>query len=220
WLGYKAVWPQVGEGNLVVIEQRGAVGERDRGEVQGLRTEGVHQVDDAGPHEQVDDPIGEKVLHRAMRPGIDAGERVRERTCGTPRHGENHVQRNMQRLCAVNVTVAWWVGDNDVGPEGLRPGPFGVGLDTGPPRGREDLGDPRSLLRHILPELIETCRNDAATRLDHVLHELVGIARERIEFQPGTLDHGPELAMRSDAHAVPLRQPATDRNYGLEVPAR
>ena len=38
---------------------------------QGLRAERVHQVADAGPDEQVDDPIGEEVLHRTMRAGID-----------------------------------------------------------------------------------------------------------------------------------------------------
>ena len=145
---------------------------------------------------------------------------MREGRRGRPRHGEDHVQRDMQGLSAVNVTVARRVGDDEVGPEGLRLGPLGIRFGTGPPGGREDLGDHRPLLRHVLPELTETGRDDTAPRLDDVFHHLVRIARERIELQAGPLDHGTELAVRRDAHAVPFREAATDRNEGLDVAAR
>ena len=46
------------------------------------------------------------------------------------------------------------------------------------------------------------------------------ITAERIELEPGMLDHGPELAVGRDAHAVPLRQPLADRDERLDVAAR
>src|SRR4030095_273675 len=117
----------------------------------------------------------------------------------------------MQRLGAVNVTVARWVGDNEVGPERSGLGALGIRFGTGPPGGLEDLGDHRPLLRHVLPDLIEVGWKDAATSLDDVFHHLVGIAPERIELQSRPLDHGPELAVGPDSHAVPLRPPAARR---------
>jgi len=76
-LGYQAFWPQVGEGHLVIVEQRGAVGERDGREVQRLCAEGVYQITDAGPDEEVNDPVREKVLHRTMR-----ARSIRANGCG------------------------------------------------------------------------------------------------------------------------------------------
>src|SRR5262249_30702665 len=85
---------------------------------------------------------------------------------------------------------------------------------------RQDLGDERALLRHVLPDLIETGRKNTATALDDVLHELVWIAREWIEFQPGLLDHGAELPVGRDAHTVPLREPAPDGYERLDIASR
>src|SRR5262249_8755575 len=56
--------------------------------------------------------------------------------------------------------------------------------------------------------------------LDDVLHHLVRVAPERIELEPGLLDHRPELAVRRDAHAVTLREATADGNEGLNVAAR
>jgi hypothetical protein len=75
----------------VVVEQRRAVGEGHGREPEGLRAERVDQVADAGPDQQVDDPVGEEALHRAVGAGIDVGERVGEGAGGRPRHGEDHV---------------------------------------------------------------------------------------------------------------------------------
>ena len=36
------------------------------------------------------------------------------------------------------------------------------------------------------------------------------IAAQRIELEPGLLDHRTELVMRRDAHAMSLREPAAD----------
>jgi hypothetical protein len=89
-----------------------------------------------------------------------------------------------------------------------------------PPGRREDLRDHCPLFRHVFHDLPEACRDDAAAGLDHVFHQLARIAGQWIELEPGLLDHGSELPVGCDAHPVPLRQPAADRNEGLHVPAR
>src|SRR4029077_16894574 len=80
WLGYQAGRPQVGEGHFVILEKRRAVGEGEGRQLQGLGAERIHQVADAGPDEQIDDAVRKEILYRAMRAGIDVGERVWERT--------------------------------------------------------------------------------------------------------------------------------------------
>jgi hypothetical protein len=155
-----------------------------------------------------------------IRAGLDAGERVGDSGGGTPWHGEDHVQRDVQRFGAVDVAVAGWIGEDEVGPERGGVGPLRIRFGTGAPRRREDLGDHCPFLRHILDDLVEACRDNAAAGFDDVLHQRMRIAAEGIELEPGMLDHGPELAVGRDAHAVPLRQPAADRDERLDVAAR
>ena len=62
----------------MIVQQRRAVGEGEGRQLQRLRAKRVDQVADAGPDDQVDDAVGEEVLHRAMGAGIDLGEGMRK----------------------------------------------------------------------------------------------------------------------------------------------
>ena len=71
--------------------------------------------------------------------GLDVATAALEIHLGAPRHGEDHVQRDVQCLRAVDVAVAWWVGDDRVSPERSCPRLVGVCLGAGPPGGFQDL---------------------------------------------------------------------------------
>jgi hypothetical protein len=120
----------------------------------------------------------------------------------------------------MDVAVARWIGEDGIGPERGRIGSIGIRFRAGAPRRREDLGDHRPLLRHVLDDQVETCRDDAPAGLHDVLHQRMRVAAERIELEPGALDHRAKLTVGCDAHAVPLRQSAGDRDERLNVAAR
>ena len=147
-------------------------------------------------------------------------ERVRKRARRRPRHGEDHVQRNVQRLGAVEVPVAGWVGDDAVGDERLRVRAIGILLRAGAPGRFQDLGDDLPLPGHVFDDLLEVRRDDPPSSLDHVLHQLAGIARERIEFETRTLHEGSKLGVRRDPYPVPPGETLGDRDERLHIAAR
>src|SRR5207247_7342345 len=108
-----------------------------------------------------------------------------------------------------------WIGNDEVGPECRGAGPLWIRFRAGTPRRLQDLGNHRAFLRHILDDLVKVGRDNAATGLDDVLHQRMRISTKGIEFESGVLDHGPKLAMGRDAHPVPLRKPADDRDEWL-----
>jgi hypothetical protein len=150
-------------------------------------------------------PIGfvlQELFHGLrLRAGLDAGEGVGDGGSGTPRHGEDHMQGESARLLRNGLAVARWIGEDEVSPE------------------RGGVGPDRPFLRHVLDDVVDARRDHAAAGLDDVLHQLMRIAAERIELEAGLLDQGPELGMGRDAHAVPLRKPASDRDERLDIAA-
>ena len=203
-LGHQPGRPQIGEGDLIVVQQRRLPSASVSGASPSvLLAEVVDQIADAAPDEQVSHSIRQVVRTGRCSPGGMRANGWGNALVGRPRHGEDHVQRNVQRLRAVDVSVARRIGDDAVGAKGRRVGPLGIRLRAGAPGRCQNLGDHRPLLRHILDDMIEARRNDAAAGLHHVLDQRVRIAGERIELEPGLLDQRTELAVRRDAHAVP-----------------
>ena len=195
---HQARRPQIRERHLVVFEQGRSVGQRDRRQGERLLAELVDQIADAAPRQHVDDRIRHVVLHRSVHAGIETRHRMRECAGRRPRHGEDHVQRDMQPLRTVDVAVARRVGDDPIGLK-RRVGMLGIRFRACAPRRREDIGDHRAFLRHVLDQLVDARGNDAAAGLDPVVDQLMRIAAQRIELELCLLDHRTELVMRRDA---------------------
>ena len=185
-----------------------------------LAAERVHQVRGPTPDDHVHDAVREEVVQRLVLAGVETGERVRVRGRRGPRHREDHVQRHVQGLSAVDVTEARRVGQDQVGAKRRRVRAIRVGPRAGGPRRGQDLGDHRAAPRDVLDDLIEAPGNNATAGLHHVVHQIAWITGQRIELEPGLLDERTEVAMGRDAHAMPLRQPAADGDERLHVAPR
>ena len=103
---------------------------------------------------------------------------------------------------------------------GCAPGRSGSGSRARTPGRFQDLADQRALLRDVLDERVEPHGHQAASRLHHVLDELSRIAGQRVELDPRSLDHLPELGMCGEPDPVTLGELPADGEKWLHVAAR
>ena len=107
------------------------------------------------------------------------------------------------------------------GDERSRIGAIGVLLGVTRAPGRlKDLGDHLAFPGHVLDDLLEIGGDDVPTGLDHVLHQLAGIAGERKELKASALHHPAELCVCRDPYPVSPAETLGDGDERLHVSAR
>jgi len=197
-----------------------------RAQVNALQTkrllsEIVHEVGDPEPGEEIEGFEREAVAEARMGLRDHVGEGMRKGARGTPGHGEHDLERSVERLRYVDVSLARGIRDHRVGHEGGCVGMAGIGLGAGGPGGGEDLGHYLPLARHLLEELTGPERDQPATRHYHVLHELPRIAGQRKELDAVGLHELAEHRMGRDSHSVSVvAQALRNGQEGLYVAPR
>jgi len=212
---------EIRERHLVVGQQRrGAVAELDRREAERPLSKLIDEIRHTGPHENVGHAVGKPIAKRVMLARRETGEGVRKGAGRRPRHREDHVQRDVQGLGAMEMAVARRVRNDPIGDERLRVRAAGILLGARRPRRFEDVRDDLPFSRYVFDDLLSVRGYDAPAGLDHVLHELARIAGERVELQPRTFYEGSKLCVGGDPHSMAPRQTLADRNERLYVAAR
>lgn len=160
--------------------------------------------------------VGQRSRHPSPVPD-DIRQRMAKLARARPRHGEHEMQRDPQRLRAVDVRKAGRVRDDGLGHKGAAG--QGVGRDTRAPAALEHLGHHPPLLLDVTGAQALHARDEPRV-LHHVRHQVRGIAADGEELQPRRAHKVTEDAMRSDSHPVAVAEElAAEGDKGLDIAA-